>query len=334
MGPLPSPDGVAPTAHPGHPGQVRILVTGASGFVGSRLATALDREGHEVRAMTRRPERYEGAGSPVAGDVGEEGSLREALEGCEVAYYLVHSLDDPDFERKDADAARAFGRAAAANGIDRIVYLGGLGQDSDQLSRHLRSRREVERLLGDTGVPVTVLRAGIVVGHGGVSWELTRQLVAHLPAMVTPRWVSTRTQPIAVADIVRYLVGVLDAPEAAGRVFEVGGPEVLTYLQMMIRVAEIQNRHLFVVPVPLLSPQLSSRWLALVTDVDVATGRSLIDSMTNEVVVTDDAIRSVVPFDLMDYDEMVMAALVERAQERRRQVGERRRGWLSRGARR
>jgi uncharacterized protein YbjT (DUF2867 family) len=313
---------------------VRILVTGASGFVGSRLVAALDGEGHEVRAMTRRPGRYEGAGRPIAGDVGEERSLREALEGCEAAYYLVHSLDHPDFERKDADAARAFARAAAATGIDRIVYLGGLGQDSDQLSRHLRSRREVERLLGGTGVPVTVLRAGIVVGHGGVSWELTRQLVAHLPAMVTPRWVSTRTQPIAVADVVRYLVGVLDAPEAAGRVFEVGGPEVLTYLQMMTRVAEIQNRHLFVVPVPLLSPQLSSRWLALVTDVDVATGRSLIDSMTNEVIVTDDSIRSVVPFEPMDYDEMVMTALVERARERRRQAGERRSGWLSRGARR
>jgi uncharacterized protein YbjT (DUF2867 family) len=313
---------------------VRILVTGASGFVGSRLVGALDGEGHEVRAMTRRPERYEGAGRPVAGDVGEEGSLREALEGCEVAYYLVHSLDDPDFERKDAEAARSFARAAAAVGVDRIIYLGGLGQDGDRLSRHLRSRREVERLLGGTGVPVTVLRAGIVVGHGGVSWELTRQLVAHLPAMVTPRWVSTRTQPIAVADVVRYLVGVLDAPEAVGRVFEVGGPDVLTYLQMMIRVAEIQNRHLFVVPVPLLSPQLSSRWLALVTDVDVATGRSLIDSMTNEVIVTDDSIRSVVPFEPMDYDEMVMTALVERARERRRQAGERRSGWLSRGARR
>src|SRR4051794_6848362 len=157
------------------------------------------------------PGRYEGAGRPIAGDVGEERSLREALEGCEAAYYLVHSLDHPDFERKDADAARAFARAAAATGIDRIIYLGGLGQDGDRLSRHLRSRREVERLLGGTGVPVTVLRAGIVVGHGGVSWELTRQLVAHLPAMVTPRWVSTRTQPIAVADVVRYLVGVLDA---------------------------------------------------------------------------------------------------------------------------
>lgn len=327
-------DRVAPTAHPGEAGPVQVLVTGASGFVGSRLTAALEDAGHDVRAMTRRPERYEGPGIAVAGDVGDEESLEAALAGCRVAYYLVHSLDDPDFERKDAEAARAFARAASSAGVERIIYLGGLGQDGDQLSKHLRSRREVEKLLGSTGVPVTVLRAGIVVGHGGVSWEMTRQLVAHLPAMITPRWVSTRTQPIAVADVVRYLVGVLEAPETAGRVFEVGGPEVLTYLQMITRVAEIQNRHLFVVPVPLLSPQLSSRWLALVTDVDLATGRSLIDSMTNEVVVTDDAIRSVVPFDPMDYDEMVMAALVERARARRQQARDRRGGWLSRGARR
>jgi uncharacterized protein YbjT (DUF2867 family) len=309
-------------------------VTGASGFVGSRLATALVAEGHDVRAMTRHPESYRGAGTPVAGDVGDDASLRAALDGCEAAYYLVHSLADRDFERKDAAAARAFARAAAGTGTGRIVYLGGLGRDSDTLSPHLRSRRQVERLLGETGVPVTVLRAGIVVGHGGVSWELTRQLVAHLPAMVTPRWVRTRTQPIAVTDVVRYLVGVQRAPEAAGRVYEVGGPEVLSYLDMLTRVALIQNRHLFVVPVPLLSPRLSSRWLALVTDVDRATGRSLIDSMTNEVVVTDDSIREVVPFEPMDYDRMVLEALVERARERRQQGRGRRAGWLSRGARR
>jgi uncharacterized protein YbjT (DUF2867 family) len=297
---------------------VRVLVTGASGFVGRRLVPALVAEGHDVLAMTRHPEHYQGAGTPVAGDVGDARSLRSALDGVDAAYYLVHSLGEADFERRDADGARSFAAAAAGAGLRRIVYLGGLGQDDDGLSRHLRSRRQVERLLGATGVPVTVLRAGIVVGHGGVSWELTRQLVAHLPVMITPRWVRTRTQPVAVADVVRYLVGVLDAPAADGRVLEVGGPEVLTYLEMLTRLAEIQNRHLVVIPVPLLTPRLSSRWLALVTDVDVATGKNLVDSMTNEVVVTDDAIRSVVPIEPMDYDEMVMQALIERARERRR----------------
>ena len=188
-------------------------------------------------------------------------------------------------------------------------------------------------MLTSTGVPVTVLRAGIIVGHGGVSWEMTRQLVAHLPAMVTPRWVHTRTQPIAVADVVRYLAGVLEAPDTEGRIFEVGGPEVLTYLEMLSRVADIQGRHLFVVPVPLLTPSLSSRWLALVTDVDVTTGRSLVDSMINEVVVDDDAIRTMVPFEPMDYDEMVLVALGERAAARRRAARARRAGLLARGAR-
>ena len=296
---------------------MRVLVTGASGFVGSRLAPALEQAGHEVRAMTRHPESYDGAGTPVRGDVADAASLRAALEGCAAAYYLVHSLDSPDFQERDAQAARSFARAAAEAGIGRIVYLGGLGDDADDLSAHLRSRRQVEQLLGETGVPVTVLRAGIVIGHGGVSWEMTRQLVAHLPAMITPRWVHTRTQPIAVADVVRYLVGVLEAPEAEGRALEIGGPEVLRYREMLTRVAEIQNRRPLIVPVPLLSPKLSSYWLSLVTDVDVQTGRSLIDSMTNEVVVRDDAIRRIVPFEPMSYDEAVLTALGERARARR-----------------
>ena len=316
-------------------GVVQVLVTGASGFVGSRLTPALEEAGHQVRAMTRKPDRYKGAGTPVAGDVADEASLRTALEGCQAAYYLVHSLDEADFSARDAAAARSFARAAKDAGVGRIIYLGGLGEDSDDLSAHLRSRREVEQLLAGTGVPVTVLRAGIIVGHGGVSWEMTRQLVAHLPAMVTPRWVHTRTQPIAVADVVRYLVGVLGAPEAEGRVFEVGGPDVLEYLEMLTRVAEIQNRRLLIVPVPLLSPQLSSRWLSLVTDVDLQTGRSLIDSMTNEVVVRDDSIRRVVPFEPIGYDEAVLTALGERARERREMAGGRSRrfGLLARGAR-
>ena len=235
----------------------------------------------------------------------------------------MHSLDSKDFERLDATAARSFGEAAAAAGVEQIMYLGGLGRDSEELSSHLRSRREVETLLGEAGVPVTVLRAGIIVGHGGISWEMTRQLVDHLPAMVTPRWVRTKTQPIAVADVVRYLVGVLDHPQALRRVFEIGGPEVLQYVTMLRRVAAIQHRRLVIAPVPLLTPALSSRWLSLVTDVDVQTGRSLIDSMANEVVVTDDAIRDLVPFEPMGYDEAVRAALAERRLSRQRPVDRR-----------
>jgi uncharacterized protein YbjT (DUF2867 family) len=294
-----------------------VLVAGASGFVGRRLCPALEDAGHAVRAMTRHPERYRGAGEAVGADVRDAASLAAALDGCSAAYYLVHSLDAPDFERRDAEAARTFAAAAAGAGVGRIIYLGGLGEDGDDLSAHLRSRREVERLLGSAGVPVTTLRAGIIVGHGGISWEITRQLVEHLPAMVTPRWVHTRTQPIAVADVVRYLVGVLEAPETAGRALDIGGPEVLTYLAMMRRLATVQGRRKLVVPVPLLSPGLSSRWLALVTNVDTTTGRALIDSMSNEVVVRDDSIRKLVPFDPMGYDDAVLQALGERAKAAR-----------------
>lgn len=292
---------------------MRILVTGASGFVGGRLSAALVDAGHDVRAMTRHPERYRGAGTAVRADVDDPASLPAAFEGCEAAYYLVHALDDKDFERRDAAAATAFGRAAAEAGVRRIVYLGGLGDDSDDLSPHLRSRRQVERLLGEGGVPVTVLRAGIIVGHGGVSWELTRQLVEHLPAMITPRWVRTRTQPIAVDDAVRYLVGGLDADDDENHCYEIGGPEVLRYVDMLRRVAVIEGRTMIVVPVPVLSKSLSSRWLSLVTDVDLQTGRNLIESMSNEVVVRNTSIREVVPFEPMDYDQMVLIALGERA---------------------
>jgi len=291
---------------------VRILVAGSSGFVGRRLCPALTESGHKVRAMTRHPETYEGAGEPVQADVHDGASLAAAAAGCDAAYYLVHSLDDANFRQRDAKAARAFGYAAANAGLERIVYLGGLGDDDDDLSAHLRSRREVEQMLGSYGVPVTTLRAGIIVGHGGISWELTRQLVDHLPAMITPRWVRTRTQPIAIDDVVRYLVGVLEVPDAADRAFDVGGPDVLEYVDMMRRVAAIKGRPMVVVPVPLLTPGLSSRWLSLVTDLDTQTGRSLVDSMRNEVVVRDDSIRALVPFEPMGYDDAVRAALAER----------------------
>ena len=182
---------------------MKVVVAGSSGFVGQRLCPALVAAGHTVQAMTRHPDTYSGAGEPVYGDVHDADSLSTALASCDGAYYLVHSLGDAEFAERDAQAARAFARAAAEAGLGRIVYLGGLGDDDDDLSAHLRSRREVEHLLGSTGVPVTTLRAGIIIGYGGISWEMTRQLVEHLPAMVTPRWVRTRTQPIAIADVVR-----------------------------------------------------------------------------------------------------------------------------------
>ena len=297
----------------------RVLVTGATGFIGRRLVPALLDAGHDVRAMTRHPETYDGPGEPVGADVTDADSLGPALEGVDVAIYLVHSLDDPDFERKDADAARHFSRAAAAAGVKQIVYMGGLGDEDHDLSAHLRSRREVEGLLGADGVPVTVLRAAIVVGHGGISWEITRQLVKNLPAMVVPRWVGTRTQPISIDDVVRYLAGVVDHPDAIGRVLEIGGTEQLTYLEMMrVAAEEMGGRTIPIVVVPLLTPRLSSYWLALVTDVDATTGRNLIDSMSTEVVVRDTSIREVVPGEPLSYRESVRRALAERASEQQR----------------
>ena len=292
---------------------MRIAVAGSSGFVGRRLCPALEDDGHDVVAMTRYPEAYDGAGTAVKADVHDASSLDAALAGADAAYYLVHSLDDADFRHQDAEAAKTFAHAAAKAGLTRIVYLGGLGDDADDLSSHLRSRREVEKLLGTGGVPVTTLRAGIIVGHGGVSWEMTRQLVEHLPAMITPKWVRTRTQPIAIADVVQYLVGILTAPVEGSRAFDIGGPDVLEYVEMMRVVSRIEGRTLIVVPVPLLTPSLSSRWLSLVTSVDVQTGRNLIDSMSNEVVVRDASIRELVPFEPMDYVDSVLQALGERA---------------------
>ncbi len=290
----------------------RILVTGATGFIGRRLVPALLEQDHEVRAMTRHPETYDGPGEPVAGDVHDAETLVAPLRGVEVAYYLVHSLDDADFERKDAEAARAFATAASDQGVRQIVYMGGLGDD-DEMSAHLRSRREVEGLLGTTGVPVTVLRAAIVVGHGGISWELTRQLVKNLPAMVVPKWASTRTQPIAVDDVTRYLVGVCGREEALGKVYEIGGTDQLTYVEMLRVAAKIEKgRSVPIIEVPVLTPRLSSYWLALVTDVDVTTGRNLIDSMGTEVVVREQSIREVVPGEPLGYAEAVRRALEER----------------------
>jgi uncharacterized protein YbjT (DUF2867 family) len=249
----------------------------------------------------------------VGGDVSDPEAMRRALQGVQVAYYLVHSLDTADFADRDAAAARTFGRAAAETGVERVIYLGGLGDADDQLSEHLRSRQQVEELLAEGGVPLTTIRAGVIIGHGGVSWELIRELVIHLPMMITPRWVRTRAQPVAIADVVRYLVAVLDEPRTVGQTYEIGGPEVQTYEKAMHTVARILHRPLVVVPVPLLTPRLSSRWLALVTSVDVQTATNLVESMSNEVIVRDSSLEKLVGVRPTPFEDAVRQALAERA---------------------
>ncbi|MDQ1358613.1 MAG: hypothetical protein QOG44_2986 [Acidimicrobiaceae bacterium] len=292
---------------------MKVLVTGATGFVGSHLCAALVDAGHDVRAMTRRPASYSGPGEAVGGDIADPAALSIALQGCDAAYYLIHSLDSADFAERDRRGAEAFGDAAAAAGVGQVIYLGGLGDENDQLSAHLASRREVEGILA-ARVPTTVLRAGIVIGDGGISWEILRQLVARLPVMVTPRWVQTRTQPVAVDDAVVFLAGVLGRTEALGQVYDVGGPEAMTYGEMLKVVGRMPGGILkLIAPVPLLTPRLSSHWLRLVTDVDLPTARALIDSMSNEVVVHDRRIEELTGHHAMSFQEAAERALRARA---------------------
>ena len=290
------------------PKHMRTLVTGASGFVGRALVPALLAAGHEVRAATRRPGSYQGEGRPVALDVADGTGLAEALDGCDVAYYLVHSMEADDFAARDREAAGRFADAASAAGA-RVVYLGGLGEG--EVSEHLRSRHEVGRILRDRADTIE-LRAAIVLGQGGASFEIMRQLVERLPAMVCPKWVTTRCQPIALPDMVRYLVA---GPGLDAGSYDVGGPDILTYEQMMRRYATLTGRRRLIVKVPVLSPRLSSLWLGLVTDLPTSVGRPLVDGLTVEVVTGDDRIRSLVPFTLLGYDDAVRLALAPHLQE-------------------
>jgi uncharacterized protein YbjT (DUF2867 family) len=281
---------------------MRMLVTGASGFVGRALVPALVAAGHDVRAGTRRPAAYTGDGEAVGLDVLDGSGLADALDGCDAAYYLVHSMEAAGFAEADRGAAVRFAEAATAAGC-RVVYLGGLGQGS--VSEHLRSRHEVGRILRD-GADTVELRAAIVLGRGGASFEIMRQLVERLPAMVCPKWVTTRCQPIALPDMVRYLVA---APGLEAGSYDVGGPEILTYEDMMRRYATLTGRRRLIVKVPVLSPRLSSLWLGLVTDQPAAIGRPLVEGLSVEVVAGDDRIRSLVPFTMLGYDDAVRLAI-------------------------
>lgn len=287
-------------------------MTGATGFVGRSLTRALVAEGHDVVAGTRRPRDYEGPGVAVAVDLLDPPTLAHALADCGAAYYLVHSMETAgDFIEHDRAAAVAFRDAAAERGI-RVVYLGGLGdlQIAAGRSEHLRSRHEVGAILRD-GADTVELRAAIVIGAGSVSFEILRQLVERLPIMVCPRWVESRCQPIGIDDVVRYLVAALDLPAGS---YEIGGADVLTYEAMMRRYAALTGRHRLIVKVPVLSPRLSSHWIGLITDQPAAVARPLADGLSVEVVVHDDRIRRLVPFEPLGYDAAVLAALASEPQ--------------------
>ncbi|MFN8112945.1 MAG: NAD(P)H-binding protein [Solirubrobacterales bacterium] len=268
------------------------LIAGATGYIGGLLAARLAEDGREIRCLARDPDKaagkLDGRSEIVRGDVLDRASLDDALAGVDVAFYLVHSMGrggDSDFEERDRRGARNFAAAAAAAGVERIVYLGGLG---DATSPHLRSRHETAELLASTGVPLTYFRAAIVIGSGSESLRTIAYLVRRLPAMVTPSWTSTRTQPIAAADVVAYLAASLDAEESKGREIEIGGREVTTYGGLLDVCARAQGKRPRPrIGVPLLSPGLSSHWIGLVTPVDAGVARPLVEGLTTETVVND-----------------------------------------------
>jgi uncharacterized protein YbjT (DUF2867 family) len=271
-----------------------ILLTGATGYVGGRLLQALERDGHRLRCLARRPEFLKQRVSPatevVAGDVLDRLSLDPALHGVDFAYYLVHSMGSGgSFEEDDRQAARNFAEAAKAAGVGRIVYLGGLGDDTARLSSHLRSRHEVGRVLRESGVPVLEFRASIIIGSGSLSFEMIRSLVERLPVMIMPKWVSMLAQPIAIDDLIAYLTAALALPLSDYRIYEIGGTDRVSYADIMRGYARRRGTRVLMIPVPVLTPFLSSLWLGLVTPLYARVGRKLIESIAHSTVVRDDA---------------------------------------------
>jgi uncharacterized protein YbjT (DUF2867 family) len=289
---------------------VNVVVFGASGTVGRPLLDALAWS-HDVVAVSRNAQRATDGVTWKQADATDGDSVGRVVEGADVVYYLVHSLGQADFEQQDLLAAETTAREAERAGVKQLVYLGGLGDDSAELSPHLRSRRETGERLASTSVPVTTLRAAMVVGRGSAAFETIVALVDRLPAMVTPRWVSTRTQPIARADVVAYLAGVAGREAAFGSAYDVGGPEVLTYREMMERIAALRDRRPFIFEVPVLTPYLSSLWLHVITPVKAGVARPLIEGLRNETVARDERIRELVPVELTPFDVAAKEAFGE-----------------------
>jgi uncharacterized protein YbjT (DUF2867 family) len=274
-----------------------VALAGASGYVGGRLLKALETAGYPVRCLARRPEflanRVREGTAVVRGDCLDPATLAPLLEGVDCAFYLVHSLGSKDFEQQDRDAAFNFARAARAAGVRRIIYLGGLGESSEELSSHLKSRQETGEALRSAGVPVVEFRASIILGSGSLSYELIRALVERLPVMIFPSWVRMKAQPIHIQDVVAYLMAALELPGDESRLFEIGGDDQVSYREIMQEYTRQRGLRRLTIPVPLLTPYLSSLWLGLTTPVYARVGRKLVESIRNATVVRDDEARRV-----------------------------------------
>jgi uncharacterized protein YbjT (DUF2867 family) len=303
-----------------------IAIAGATGYIGGRLAPRLLRDGYRLRCLVRSKEKLadrEWAQEPrveiVAVDLHDTARLAGHLRGCSAAFYLVHSMMSAGagYATMDATLASEFAEAAQAASLPRIVYLGGLGETGPDLSEHLSSRRDVEGALASGGVPVTVLRAAMIVGSGSASFEILRYLVERLPIMITPKWVSTPCQPIAIRNVIEYLAGTLSAPATAGETFDIGGSEVLNYRELMrIMAEELGLRHRWVIPLPVLTPKLSSYWIHLVTPLSHKIGKPLAEGLRNPVICRDDRITRLIPQKLLSVREAIRAALVRIAEHR------------------
>ena len=302
----------------------RVAIAGVTGYIGGRLAPRLLDHGYAIRCLVRSPAKLQNrswaADSKVEirqVELTDETSLTQNLEGCVAAFYLVHSMMSAgsDYAERDRQLALTFGRAASNAGVKRIIYLGGLGETGADLSEHLSSRREVEEALGSSGVPVTVLRAAMIIGSGSASFEILRYLVERLPVMVTPKWVSTPCQPIAVRNVVGYLVGVLAVPETEGGVFDIGGPDVFCYREIMrIMAEELGLRRRLVIPVPVLTPRLSSYWIQLITPLSNTIASPLAEGLKNPVVCRENRIAGLIPQKLLSVRESISAALSKTAE--------------------